>query len=267
MPLQFQPNAYFSAWQTGRKAEEPKDPTPMINSLANGLNGFANISAKKDAAKLALIKARQDKAIPLAKDLTDNGLHPDEVSNVVNNFIQTGQLDIPSMRSKIVGSVDGVGPISNGTEPVKYGKAPKKNAIYGFDEAKGTWTTQDVPDDTTPKVFHYNSQKPTGRYGAAQKDPKQVSTSDLRAVINSYGRMIEAMVPGTDTYNNAIEELRPYQDEMKARLDKGSVRTPDEKKTAASSAIRAKASKYLTDRKYPVTDANIQALIDKEIIK
>lgn len=154
MALQFDPGAYFSAYKMGQdNINQGYDRQRKgLEDIAGGIGVLAENSYKKKALLAAQQKEREEKAIPLAKELGDNGLKPDEITNVVNNFIATGQLDIPSMRSKFVGNEPGIGPISSGTERISYGPKKDRKRLYYQKEPGGPFVQEDVPEGIDPIV-------------------------------------------------------------------------------------------------------------------
>jgi len=152
--LNFNPSGYFEAWKIGRANEEGPDLKSTVTDPL--LKGFESL-AERDSKKKDLLAKRQEQGLELALKLKDQGLQPDEVNNVVNNFISTGSLELPSMRAKVVGNEPDIGPISSGVEPIKYGKPEKQKRLYAFDKGTNQWTEKVVPEGVDPETVSYDS--------------------------------------------------------------------------------------------------------------
>lgn len=252
MALEFNPSGYLSAWAVGRKAEE--DNAPDFEKITNPLlKGLELIQSGN--------KAKRDKAAEITLALAEkSNLHPNQIKDVANQFIKTGQLSLPEQAM-----------VGDKLVPVRFGQTKSKQ-LLSFNQDTGRY---EIPEGVPPsgEGYEVNSFSPEKAklYAAGAttktqnaKDAKGMSTDDLIKIVSNYTNQLGGIIPGTPEYETASQELIPYREELDARRKRDTVQPPKPVSTKSNGdVLKKKAAKWLADNGAPVTAANIQAVIER----
>lgn len=119
-----------------------------------GLEINWNIGANK--------RKREAEAATLAQNLLEKGAEPNAVNIIAQNYIKTGQMQIPAMATKMLPG-DTNSPEGRSTR-VPFQLDQKKKGLFGFDATSGKFTQQETPQDMTDfEVKSYNQPGTAGQ--------------------------------------------------------------------------------------------------------
>jgi hypothetical protein len=93
----------------------------------------------------------------LAKDLLEKGAEPEAVNQIANQFIKTGQINVPSMQTKAL-PYDPEVPQGRSTQ-VPFQLNKKKAGLYSFNQDTGQYEQTPTPEDVDS--FEVRSFSPT----------------------------------------------------------------------------------------------------------
>lgn len=225
------------------------------------------------------IEERRRQALALVDNFIKAGLTPEEINKIVNGLAEKGRLTIPTERTSLVPLPAGQqGPQNQLQEPIKLktGNEKRPKAAVVFNPDTGTFETpQELPQDTDIEFFRRTSTK--AKEKQEKESPEKKRRLDAARKVIETAQTIQAnnkdipdrLVPSLRSALNLVggELVETEKPGFFGKKKSFEIRLNNKGSDLPDKTMIDKAKIYLRDNGALVTPANIQAVIDRGLVK